>query len=119
MRKSVFLAGLLLLAGCVSPSPQKVAALNAFVGRPEADLVRAYGVPTRSFETGGSKFLAYAKSRIQSFPSGPAFGYGYGFYPYGWGAWGGYPEVEQFDCETTFELQGGVVKSWNLRGNDC
>jgi hypothetical protein len=121
MRKTLAFAGLLFLTGCAYPSPQHVKALNAMIGKPEADLVRSYGVPTRSVETGGSKFLAYTKSRIESFPTGPY--YGYGWHPYGWGGWGypgwGYPDIAQFDCETTFELQGGLVKSWNLRGNAC
>jgi hypothetical protein len=95
MRKLSVLAGLLILAGCAYPSPQRAAALNALIGKTEADVVRAYGVPIRSVETGGSKFVEY-----------------------GWGGWG-YPEVEQFDCNTTFELKDGVVKGWTLRGNAC
>jgi len=120
MRKVFALAGLVLLAGCAYPSPQRAAALNALVGKTEADVVRAYGVPIRSVETGGSKFVEYGQHRIESFPDGPFFGaYGWrGGWGGGWGGWG-YPEVEQFDCNTTFELKDGVVKGWTLRGNAC
>ena len=67
MRKPFLLAGLALLAGCAYPNPQHVAALNALVGKSEADVVRSYGVPVRSVETGGSKFIAYSTHRIESF----------------------------------------------------
>jgi hypothetical protein len=121
MRKLPTLAGLTLLAGCAYPNPQHVAALNAMIGKSEADLVRAYGVPSRSVETGGSKFVAYSQHKIESFPDGPYWG-GYGWHG-GWGWWGrggwGYPDIEEFDCETTFELKQGLVKGWNLRGNAC
>jgi hypothetical protein len=118
MRKPFFLAGLALLAGCAYPNPQHVAALNALVGKSEADVVRSYGVPVRSVETGGSKFIAYSTHRIESFPEGPYWGYGWRG-GWGWGGGFGYPDIEQFDCETTFELQGGIVKTWSLRGNAC
>ena len=118
MRQLLPLAGLALLAGCAYPNPQHVAALNAMVGKSEADLVRAYGVPVRSVETGGSKFVAYSQHRIESFPDGPYWGYGWRG-GWGWGGGFGYPEIEQFDCETTFELHDNAVKSWSLRGNAC
>jgi len=119
MRRSIVLAGLLLVAGCAYPGAQHAAALNALVGKTEADLVRTYGVPVRSVETGGSKFVEYSTHRIESFPEGPFWG-GYGWAGR-WGGWGGfgYPDIEQFDCNTTFELKDGVVKSWTLRGNAC
>ncbi len=129
MRKTLALASLALLAGCAYPSPQHVAALNAMVGKPEVDVVRTYGVPIRSVETGGVKFIAYSQHRIESFPDGPygwGGGWGGGWAGGGWGGrgwgWGGgfgYPDIEQFDCETTFELHAGAVKSWSLRGNAC
>jgi hypothetical protein len=118
MRTFFALAGLAFLAGCASPSPQHVAALNAYVGKSEADVVRVYGVPVRSVETGGSKFIAYSDHRIESFPDYPAFGgYGWGG---GWGWGGGFgADIEEFNCETTFELQADIVKRWSLRGNAC
>jgi hypothetical protein len=120
MRKFLVFAGLGLLAGCAYPSPSHVAALNAMVGRSEADLVRAYGVPVRSTETGGSKFDEFSKHRIESFPAGPYWGGPWGWGGWGWGGgWGGYADVQQYDCNTTFEIRDGVVKGWTLRGNAC
>ncbi len=123
MRKTLALAGLALLAGCASPSPQHVAALNALVGKSEADLIRVYGVPVRSVETGGSKFVAYSDHHIESFPEGGFGGYGWRG-GWGWGGgWGGggwgYPDIQEFSCETTFELQADIVRRWSLRGNAC
>jgi hypothetical protein len=121
MRKLLAVAGLALLAGCAYPSPQHVAVLNATIGKSETDLVRQYGVPNRSFTSGGSKFLAYHESRIETFPGGWGYG-GWGGWHRGWGGgWGGGwgPDVETRDCDTTFELVGGVVKTWSLRGNSC
>jgi hypothetical protein len=126
MRELAALATLSLLAGCAYPSPQHVQALNGLVGKSETDLLRAYGVPNRTFDSPGHRFLAYSRSRIDSIPGSAGFGYGgfgYGGFGYGglgYGGFGGFgPEIVQRDCDTTFELTGGVVRSWSLRGNDC
>lgn len=124
MRKAALLAGVLALSACAYPNPQHVAELNALIGKPEAELIRAQGVPARTYQVGASKFLAYSRSRIESIPGGAGFGPYGGFGPYwggGWGGgWGGFDsEIIQRDCETTFELAGGVVQHWNFRGNAC
>ncbi len=127
MRKTLLLAATLAIAGCAYPSPQHVQALNALVGKSETDLIRTYGVPNRTYDSGGHKFLAYSRNRIETIPGEPGFGPwgfgyggGYGWGGYGWGGYGGFPpEVVQRDCETTFELAAGIVKTWSLRGNAC
>jgi hypothetical protein len=97
--------------------------LNAFVGKPEQDLIKTYGVPNRHYDSGGHRYLAYSRSRIETLPGSPGFGpWGGPYYGYwgGWGGWGGFPpEIVQRDCETTFDLKGGIVQSWSLRGNAC
>ena len=113
-RPFVALLVAVLLAGCASHAlEQRQAYLQTLVGRSEADVVRALGVPTRTFEAGGVRFLAYDQSRLQVIP---------GYAPWGWG-WGwGYatpPEVYQLTCETTFEILQGKVASFTLRGNAC
>ena len=121
MRKMLALAGLALLAGCAYPSPQHVAALNALVGKSEADLMRAYGVPNRTYDTGGLRFVTYSVSRIESYGVAgvePDFGYyPYGIGAFGYGAYG--QDIVQRDCNTTFELKSGTVQAWTLRGNAC
>jgi hypothetical protein len=117
----------LALGACAYPNPQHVAELNALVGKSETDLVRTLGVPSRTYDTGGHRFLAYSKSKLETIPGTPGFGpwwgggyWGGGYWGGGWGGWGGFPpEIVQRDCETTFDLLNGTVQSWKLRGNDC
>jgi hypothetical protein len=119
------LAGVLTLAGCANGIAQREAELAPLVGQSEAAVVQRLGVPTRTYETGGEKFLAYNQSRLDFEPGfGPYYGggfYGRGFYGggFGYGYDGFPPEVIQRSCETTFELANGAVKSFALRGNSC
>lgn len=124
MSKPLALAAVLALAACAYPNPQHVAALNALVGKSETDLIRTYGVPNRTYDSGGHRFLAYSRSRIDTIPGDPGFGWGGpywgGYWGGGWGGFGGFPpEYIQRQCETTFELAAGIVQTWSLRGNDC
>ena len=125
MRRFFVFSALLGLAGCAYPNPQHVRELNALVGKPEPDLLRSYGVPTRTYDTSGLRFASYQMSRIETLP-GDGFGYGgfgyggFGYGGFGYGGFGGFgPEIIQRDCTTTFELQNHVVRSYSLRGNDC
>lgn len=104
-----------LLAGC-APAFDRPAFLATFVGQPEDELVRRLGVPSRTFEANGRKFLAYAERRSEIIPVGAGFG-GYGYF----GPSFGYIPSEVIDrsCETTFEVANGRVLTWLLRGNAC
>ncbi len=125
MRRFFVVSALLGLASCAYPNPQHLRELNALVGKTEPDLLRSYGVPTRTYDTSGLRFVSYQMSRIESVP-GDGFGYGgfgyggFGYGGFGYGGFGGFgPEIVQRDCTTTFELQNHIVKSYSLRGNDC
>jgi hypothetical protein len=113
------LALLPALAGCVDAIAAREAELAPLVGKSELDLVRQLGVPTRTTETGGRKFLAYVEDRSQLLPGlrpvGPWGAYGY---PMG-GFQGVSPEIVPRACETTFELEGGVVRAFALHGDGC
>jgi hypothetical protein len=107
-----------LMAGCVNQLAVRQARLAPLVGQPEIALIQAMGVPDRTYETGGVKFLAYTERRTEVLPSAP-----YGPPPWGWD-WGWYgpafpPQVVNLVCETTFALSGGIVRSFSLRGNAC
>lgn len=115
MRRILLLLAMLTAAGCVNRLAQRQAFLNRFVGQPETVLVQALGVPDRSYRTGGIAFLAYVDRRIETLPS-----------PFSAGPWwlgwynGGFPpQVVTLECDTTFQVQGGIVRSYVLRGNDC
>ncbi len=115
--RRIVLALAILLVGCVNQLAQRQAYLAQFVGKPEAVLVQQLGVPTRSFETGGVRFLAYTESRVDVVPGIPAYGFG----PPYWGWYGGAfpPQVVNLVCETTFAVSDGIVRSSTLRGNAC
>ncbi len=122
-KRCVVLGGVLALGACAYPNPAHVAALNAMIGKSEQDVVQTYGVPSRTYDTAGHRYLAYSASRLETIPGGPYFGGPYWGGPWGggWGGWGGGfpPEIVQRDCETTFNLQNHVVLNWSLRGNAC
>ena len=104
----------LLLAACDPYALQRrQAATAAWVGRSEAELVRGLGVPTRTFEADGRRFLAYTEGSTQIVqPFEPWYPFGYRGY-YG----GGFPaEVVQRVCETTFEVAGSRVTGVHLAG---
>lgn len=127
---------LLAVTACAVPSPGQRKLLDSMIGRSETDLVRAFGVPSNSFTSQGHLFLAYVDNQ-SSFYSGTGFGWGgfggYGGFGYGglgyggfgYGGYGGYgfggfpPSYYQSSCTTTFEVDGGRVASWNVRGDGC
>lgn len=102
-----------LLAGC-APAFNRPAFLATLVGQPEAEVVRKLGVPSRTYEANGRKFLAYSERRSEIV----SFGVGYGGY---FGPSFGYApsQIIERGCETTFEIGDGRVLTWSLRGNAC
>ena len=117
MRRVVLLVLAGLLGGCVNQFAARQAFVSQFVGQPEPVLIQQMGVPTRTYETGGAKYLAYDERRTDILPGSPGWGYGGPF----WGSYGGgFPaQVINLSCETTFMVSDGVVRSFNLRGNAC
>jgi len=121
---------LFVLGGCASRADYE-AFVATFVNRTEAELVRELGVPNRTYEVEGSRFLAYSRSRVDVIDGGyrpgwgapgwggPGWGPGYG--RRGWGGPGWYdpPVVRESSCETTFEVRDGRVIAWSVRGNAC
>ena len=103
-----------------------VARQTALVGHSEAELVATLGVPARTYDVEGRRFLQYEDRRLASYggayPYG-AFGYGFGRRGFGTGLGlgfgGGYPLVETRGCDTTFELHSGRVVGFGARGNAC
>ena len=119
MRRATLVVLAILPAGCVNGLAQRQAFLAQFVGQPEGVLVQQLGVPNRTIETGGVKYLAYTEKRVDVIPGGPPYGPGFG--PPFWGWYGSAfpPQVVNLICETTFAISGGVVRSFTLRGNAC
>ena len=118
MRRKLVLAApvvALVLAGC-AVGPSLAERMSAYVGRPESALVAALGVPDRKITVDGKTYFAYVE---RSYSYQPGFVPPYpGFYvPY----YGPFfqPDTYTRQCTVTFALEGGMVKSFTLRGNDC
>ena len=111
-----------LAAMACAGGPDRKLVLASLVGQPEADAVRQLGVPTRVYETGGRKFIAYDERRTDLLPGTPFLGGygGFGYFGAGYGGFGGFPpQIIERGCETTLEVAGGRVVSWALRGSAC
>lgn len=99
------------LAGCEDPRAARIAAMNQLVGQPEQVLLLRMGVPTRSYDAEGVKYLAYDERRIDVVPGTPGIGFWhFGAMP---------PQPIERWCETTFQVIQGIVRSYALRGNAC
>ncbi len=136
LRLVVLAAPLLGLAACQTPSPAQRRLLDSLVGRPPVEVVRNFGVPTRTYSTDGHSFLAYIEDESSYFPGSGGFGYG-GFGYGGYGGFGGFGAFDGLDgdgyggfggfaasyysasCQTLFEVIDDKVASWSLRGNGC
>lgn len=114
MKRTLILAATVLAACDPYALQRREAALQPWVGQSEAALVRYFGVPSRTIEANGHRFLAYEQGTTTIVPSFPAW------YPYGFGpGWSGPSDVVQEVCETTFEVASGRVTGFTLRGNAC
>jgi hypothetical protein len=107
-----------LLAACAT-GPTLEQRLSTFVGRSEGDLVAALGVPNRTYEVEGRRFLQFEQRRSIAV-SQPGFdrpffgpyGYRYGYVP-------APPAYAVVGCDITFALRGSRVESFNFRGEGC
>lgn len=59
------IAALLGLSACEVPSLEQRKVLDSMVGKNEVDVVRQFGVPSRSFQTQGHSFLAYIQNATE------------------------------------------------------
>ncbi len=141
---AALIAPLVALSACAVPSPAQRKVLDSMIGRSEPELVRAFGVPSRTFSTEGHTFLAYVENDSSYSPGFGGFycgggvfggyggfcgcGYGGGFGPgfgpgFGYGGFGGFggvpPTFYSSSCATTFEITNARVASWTVRGDGC
>lgn len=99
-----------------------VAATSPHVGRSEAELLRARGVPARTTEAGGSRFLVYETGGgggwggpsvgvgVGGGSGGSGVGIGLGFPIFGGGSRG---------CATTYEVRDGTVIGARSQPEGC
>ena len=105
----------LLLAALAAPTLSACATREgfdarqaSFIGRSEAELVATLGVPARTHNAEGRRFLQYEDRRVVSYVGSPYSGFGYGFGQRGFsgvglGVGAAYgPVVEIRACDLTF-----------------
>ena len=119
MRIGSALLAACLLTACTNGLAEHQAELNRLIGHPESEVVQLFGVPSRTFDSGGVKYLAYTDKREDFLPGAPPFPYPYGPPFYGWYGPGIAPRIVTLICETTFAISDGIVRSVVLRGNAC
>ena len=117
MRRVLLLA--LPLAACAQ-GPTLQEQLQAHVGKSELDLVTTLGVPVRTYEVEGRRFLQYEQRRSVLYQEP---GLQRPFYGGPWGPrWGYVPGpavVGVVGCDITFELREGRVQGFSYRGQGC
>jgi hypothetical protein len=114
MKRALLLA--LLAAGCAQgPSLQE--RLSAWIGRGEGDLVAAFGVPVRTYEVEGRRFLEFEQNRsVPIAQPDPWFGSPWGPRR---GYWPPPPAIATLGCSLTFELRERRVEGFSFRGQGC
>ena len=106
-------AGTVLIAGCADGLVEQQARDTQFVGQPEAALLHNMGAPARTVADGGTMLLTYEQRRLKTVPGAP-FCNGPGV----WCGGAGFPPPPPVTlvCATTFTVDQGVVRGFNLRG---
>jgi hypothetical protein len=108
------LAAATVLAGCAT-GPTLEQRMLPLIGQSDVNLVAALGVPVRTYEADGRKFLTFEERRSYIYPGDPFLYRGYGRYgPYF--APAGY--IIRI-CEITFSLRNGRAESFIARGDGC
>jgi hypothetical protein len=109
----------LLAASCATEPPLE-ARLQPLVGKTEAELVQALGVPNTTYEADGNRFLQYEDRTSTVYPGDPFWG---GPYRRFGGPIYSPPLVVTRSCAITFALAGQRgerrVASFTFRGNGC
>jgi hypothetical protein len=102
--------------------PDRRAQLDKLVGQPESLARRVLGPPTDTTQSGDRLYLSYVDpGNIESFAGYDMFG-GYGRYgTIGYRRLGFEAPITAYElrCETTLEVQQGVVVTYALKGDHC
>lgn len=94
------------VAGCATTGPYE-RSLDAWKGRSDVELIKARGAPAETFDSDGHRFLVYLSSTVVPFS----------FMPNTLGTHADH--TKSMFCTTVFDVSGGVVVGWALKGNDC
>jgi hypothetical protein len=120
MKKFLWFVVVLIFSGCATTANyEKI--LNSWIGSEEVDLIRKWGPPQQSYESGGRKFLVYSSQRNVYMPgTAPRYQTTYIGNTAYTNQVGGTPGYNiGMTCTTTFELVNNKIVTWQWRGNDC
>jgi hypothetical protein len=120
LRRALLLLPLLLpllLAACAQ-GPGLQERLSVWIGRGEGDLVAEFGVPVRTYEVEGRRFLQFEQRRTVAVAQ-PGFDRSFGPWGPRWGGWPQPPAFAVVGCDLTFALREGRVESFTFRGQGC
>jgi hypothetical protein len=112
--KKILLILFMLVTGCATEQ-KYIDYCNAFRGAREKSVIQFWGIPNKTYEADGYKYLTYfnhdavyTHASYNTIYSGNyANTTGYSSRPV------------DLDCETTFILKNGKVKDYTYKGNDC
>ncbi|MGE5538570.1 MAG: hypothetical protein ACM30I_08115 [Gemmatimonas sp.] len=116
-RSAAWVAVALVTAGCATEAHYRES-LSRWMGASESQLVSEWGVPERSYQVGDAKFLAFVDKHLQSVGGSSGWcstgkkGQPYCMPPTA-------PHLQEFRCETTFQIRNSVVVQWRYEGNNC
>lgn len=94
------------VAGCATTGAYEQS-LGAWKGHSDAELIKARGAPAETFNSDGHTFLVYLSSTVVPFS----------FMPNTLGSHADHTKSKF--CTTVFDVSGGVVVGWAIKGNDC
>lgn len=118
MRRAALFLLPALLAACAQ-GPTLDQRLSTFIGRSEADLVAALGVPVRTHEVEGRRFLQFEQRRTVEVAQPGMYRPSYGPWGPRWGYWAPGSSYAVVGCDLTFTLRDGRVESYSYRGEGC
>jgi hypothetical protein len=120
MRSQLVLLLPLVLGAC-AVGPTFSQRLSTLVGRSEGELVAELGVPVRSYDTEGRRFLQFERRSTVAVSQPDPFFYGSPWYggPWRYRPWLNAPAYAEVQCDITFALRSQRVESFTLNGQGC
>ncbi len=121
LRLTALAAPLIALASCVPTVEGYQQLVNSWKGGTEQQLITKWGVPDKSFRSGGNHYISYVQRGNVYVPgTQPTYTttvYGNTAYT---NSYGGTPgrNIATY-CETTFVLANGLIKDVTFKGNNC
>ncbi|SFU28473.1 hypothetical protein SAMN04488527_10190 [Aliiroseovarius crassostreae] len=109
------------VSACIPTTEGYQQLVNDWKGSSEQELIAQWGVPDKSYRSGGNQYISYVRRGSVYIPgTQPTYTttvYGNVAYT---NSYGGTPgqNISTY-CETTFVLASGRIKDATFKGNDC